>query len=506
MPATRIRNAIIVLADQLHAGALGCLGHPVVRTPNLDRLAAEGVAYTRAYTTCPLCMPARVSLLTGLHPLATQIYSNNQGRRIRPGLPTIAGHLAAHGFHTGTTGKYHAEPLGDAGFERRIPMDEYAAFLRARGKSWAAGYNIPDLARHPSPSISCSTAPLAEDETRSAFEADCALRFLEERPAERPFLLWMNFDAPHGPYILPPRYAGMYDPAAIRLPAADYDRLPPEQRAWLSARSYDRASDAQLRQALAWYYASITEMDAQLGRVLDRLDASGLAGDTALIFLADHGDHAGERRLVNKSFAYESTIRIPLLARVPGVAGGGRRDDLVQTVDIVPTLCRLLGVAAPPGLHGRVLPGLGAAPSVPPRSQVLCDELYYRTLVTRDWKLVYAPPHHCWGDGQGFTSQLYHLAEDPGETRNRFEDPACRQVREAMMGGLLAELCAAEIPLLPSDPQAITTTEHQRLYGDGHRRFGAWQRRIIAAHGDHFTPVVHLPTAGGLDQGWAGGG
>jgi arylsulfatase A-like enzyme len=500
-------NVVIVMADQFHPKALGCMGHPVVKTPNLDRLAAENVMFTNAVTSCPLCQPARVSMLTGMYPHATQIYDNNEDKQTRPDLVSMGAYFHEQGYFTGTTGKYHAEVLTNAGFDYRINVAEYTDFLKARDKEFATDYAGPSLEEYPSPSIGCGISPLEDDETRTAFEADSALRFLEEREQEKPFFLWMNFDAPHGPYYLSRKYASMYDPEAIAAHEFDYDLLPPEQRAWTECRSYNRMTDAMLRQALAFYYGSISEVDFHFGRIIDRLKQQGIYDNTIVIFLADHGDHAGDHRIVNKGFAYDSTLKIPFMVHVPKTDVSGKYADLVQNVDIFPTLCDLLGLQKPEILQGNSFAGLLCGElrgNYSPRQYTFSDEYYYRTIRTATHKLIYAPPHLSWGDGQRFTSQLYDLEHDPDETINLYDAPEHVEVQTHLKELLLEALCASELPLRPYIRQQITTEEHVSTYGAGYEKRASSRRQTLQGKPSPIISAVYLPTAG--DKGWANGG
>ena len=504
---TEKRNILVVMADQFHAKAMSCMNHPVAKTPNLDIFAAEGVLFTNAFTSCPLCQPARISMLTGMYPHATQIYDNNLDRGSRPDIVSMAAYLHEHGYFTGTTGKYHADALSTPGFDLRIKMSEYTDFLRSRGKEFATDYLGPSFEDFPSPSIGCGVAPLEDGETRTSFEADCALRFLERRDKDKPFFLWMNFDAPHGPYYLSEKYAALYDPDSIPITGNSYAELPPEQQAWIACRSYDKMDDATLRKALAFYYGSISEVDFHFGRIIKRLCDLGLYDDTIIVFLADHGDHAGDHRLVNKSFSYDSTLRIPFIVHVPGTAKSGRLQDFVQNVDLFPTFCDLLGLPKPEMLQGHSFAGI-FAPELKscycPRPYVFSDEYYYRTIRTSDFKLIYAPPHITWGDDRKFTPQLYDLILDPMETRNRYDDPECEQVKTHLLHLLLDALCMSELPLAPYARQQITGEEHALTYGSGYDKMCIRQRNLLRGVPSPIRSEVYLKSEG--LQGWANGG
>ena len=502
-------NILIVMDDQHHHSYFGFLGKRPVRTPNFDEFAKEGVVFSNAFTSCPLCTPARVGLLTGIYPHGTQIYTNNPEERCRPDLPLLPNTFCEHGYFTGTTGKYHAAPLGHAQWDFKGDMDEYVEFLKARGKERGSCYLGPSYDSFPSPSIACSVAPLAEDETRTAYEANMALDFLDARPKDKPFLLWMNFDAPHGPYHLAERYAKMYSPDEMPLPELskeDCESLPPEQKAWASFRSYDTMTGEQLRKALAFYCGSISEVDFHFGRIIQKLKAEGLYENTVIIFLSDHGDHAGDHRWVNKSFAYDSTIRIPMIAHIPGVKPQVRT-KMVQNVDIFPTLCDLLGIPTPDSVQGNsfasLLDPVGYKASRI-RDFIISEELHYRTIRTAKHKLVYAPSRYTW-EGGNFTTQLYDMEADPSELRNLAGMNEFDTIKASLLEHLLDAYCSTELPL-GGDIQKITVSEHSEAYGKAYAAQREIQRVILAREADDFKYEVYLPSREAVGKPSLGGG
>ncbi len=500
-------NVLIVLNDQHHAGAFGFAGHPVVQTPHFDRLAQQGMRFSSAITCSGLCLPSRTSLLSGSYVHGHGRYNNDTVTLSRSDFPSLAGHLAAAGYFCGTTGKNHLGNWPGHGFHDHHDMRRYADFLEGRGKRFAE--TGPSLDRYPSPSIFGSVSPVAEDESRTAYEAHCAIQFLRERPKDKPFFLWMNFDAPHGPYHLPRKYAELYDPRSIPLvplPESGWDKLPPEQRAWARTRSYDKLPPQQLRQALAFYYGAITEVDHHWGRVMATLRAEQLLDNTLIIFLADHGDHAGDHRLVNKSFAYDSTLRIPLLVRVPGLARGRVCDEIVQNVDVFPTITELLGLTCPPQVQGRSFAPLlhpKRPGSYQPRAFSLSEELAYRTIRTKRHKLVYAPPHQRWGNHQPFTSQLFDLENDPGEWENLYSHPDYQTIKTELLETLLQATLASELPNT-CWTQDITAQEHHTKYGPAYRTLRNRIRGFPPQELNRFQVKAYLKTQG--NGPWAIGG
>ena len=501
-------NVMIVMDDQHNAGAFGFMNHPVVKTPNFDKLAERSVCFTNAISCNGICMPSRLSLLTGTYVHAHGKYDNDSLTPARSGLPSLAKFLGSCGYYCGTTGKYHLGPWPDHGFHYRYDdVNQYSDFLDGRGKRFAS--RGPSLDKYPSPSVFCSISPLEEDETKTAYEAQCAIRFLRERPKDRPFFFWMNFDAPHGPYHLTRKYAEMYDYSSIPLvavPDFGWDRLPREHLEWARTRSYDRMSEEQLKKTLAFYYGSISEVDYHWGRVMTAIEAEGLLENTIIIFISDHGDHAGDHRWVNKAFSYDSTLKTSLLAHLPTMSSGRFCEEIVQNIDIFPTVCEILGLNCSPLVQGKSfasllkLDGNGKAG---PRTYSLSEELPYRTIRTKRYKLVYAPPHNTWGEGETFTSQLYDLEKDPKEWNNLYNDPEYREIKSELMEKLLEATLASELPISPL-VQKITSKEHELKYGPLYLNIREKARFFREKDLNKFDIKVCVKTRG--EEFWAAGG
>ena len=369
-------NVLFIVSDDLNC-FLGCYGDPRAKTPHIDRLAARGVRFDRAYCGFPLCGPSRNSFLTGLYPNATGILAN--GQIFRQTIPSqvsmpqafrLEGYFAARVgklFHynvpasIGTNG--HDDPgsweleINPAGVDRL--EEEPRIFSLEPGKfggtlSWYAS---------PQPDRLHTDGLLADD----------AAWVLERcgRDKSRPFFLAVGFYRPHTPYVAPKDpYFGMYPESEMPLVtdvAADQQDLPP---AAIGSRKpeQDMMTDDQRRQCLQAYYASISFMDAQVGRVIDALDKQGLADSTIIVFTSDHGYHMGEHGLYQKMSLFEESTRVPLLIVAPGRAQPGSVAAApVSQVDLFPTLAALCGIKAPDNLPGQNLAALLTDPAQPGR-------------------------------------------------------------------------------------------------------------------------------------------
>ena len=332
-------NILYIFADQMRGSAMGCMGDEPVQTPNLDRLAAQGTLCKRAYANTPVCTPSRASLITGKHALSCRCIVNDL--RLPEDEISIADVLNTYGYQCGYVGKWHLDGISrhmatPAG-RRRHGFDAY----------WAA-YNCnhtyfdPKWYEDDDPQLKRQAGYDADIQT------DQAIRFLERR-RERPFCLFLSWGPPHDPYrMVPQEFLDLYPPETIPLRP--------------NMEGVDRA-------AIAGYYAHVTALDRNVGRLMDALERMSLAEDTIVIFSADHGDMLWAHGRRNKQQPHEESIHIPLILRWPGHLPAGRIDDtLISVVDHVPTLLGLAGIPATSSMNGldlstRLLTGVGPAPA-----------------------------------------------------------------------------------------------------------------------------------------------
>lgn len=446
-------NLLFLMTDQHHAGWLGCAGHPLVKTPNMDRLARQGTRFGNAFAPVPYCSPTRLALMTGRYPsslgLGRNLTENQDALRLREPTRTYAHQLADRGYHCHQLGKWH---LGDPTELTCYPTPDAQAITNAgRDARRAAGDKAFDDGPRPGESELAGDVwlrqPVAEahrrfleqpthpaqdvgaigrSRLRPEYQPEQAItdRCLELMKAHRtePFAITWSVSPPHALWTAPSPYYDQYDPAAFELPATW--RQPPE--AWrnsaaaIMGRTY---GEAGLREYLRCYAAQITFMDALLGRLLDQLDALGLAERTLVVYTSDHGNLMGQHAMMDKTVGtfYDDLVRVPLIMRLPGaIPAGAVRDGAVSLVDLPPTLLGYLGAPPLPGCHGHDLRGVvdGREPGqdtiFAERNEPQSPNAA-RMVRTRDWKLCLL------GRGRG---ELYDLARDPDETTNLFDDPA----------------------------------------------------------------------------------
>lgn len=414
-------NILVLLADDLAPGMVGVEGNEVIRTPTLDTLAAQGASFSRAYLPLPQCAPGRAALLLGRYPHEIGVLSNPEGWS--GDVTSVATVLGKNGYRCGLVGKWHLG--GDE--DPQAGFDDYWCTLDRDFRTYEDPVLWIDGERHQ------QRGYLPELLTERAIE------FIDAAD-ERPFFLWLAYKTPHEPFTLPRDPAFAYDPATIPLPASLSDDLstkPTAQRESVLHQRYKDVDTDELRRVVSTYYAMISALDHSIGRLLEHLDSSGLADDTLVVFLSDNGLMAGEHQMITKGPAfYEELVRTPLFIRWPGhVPAGVRRDALVSTLDLFPTLTAAAGAMNPPDLAGMDLLPL-ARGDVASLHEELFLEYSQRQgqntpmlgIVTQQHKYV-----RYLGSGE---EELYDLSADPRELENLAGAPG----RAAELGQLRERL------------------------------------------------------------------
>ena len=434
-PAAR-PNVLVVMFDQVAPTALGAYGNPVTHAPTLDRLAREGVVFDAAYSNSPLCTPARYCMMTGQLPSATRGYDN--AAYLASTIPTFAHHARIAGYRTVLDGKMHfvgADQLH--GFEERRTTDIYPADF-----GWTPDWLQPDERIdwwfHNMDSV--TQAGVAEVTNQLLYDDEVghqgvrALHDLARSDDDRPWLLVVSFTHPHDPYVTRGRYWDLYEGKQIPLPEITADDVPLDPHTArlrrVSAMDEVQISDDDVRNARRAYYGNISYLDEWTARLTGTLDALGVADDTIVVLLADHGDMLGERGLWYKMNFFEGSARVPLVVHSPTRFAPKRVSAPVSLVDILPTITDLAGVGEPTGpdsLAGRSLMGLledrpaDEPPDEPPEEREVVGEYMGEgaiapiVMIRRgDLKYVHSPVD---------PDQLYDLEVDPHERVNLAADP-----------------------------------------------------------------------------------
>ena len=455
-------NVLFIAIDDL-ARVLGCYGHPVVQTPHIDRLARTGVCFQRAYNQIPLCNPSRASLLTGLRPDLTTVY--DLGRHFREQLPdvvTLPQLFRRAGWSTARVGKiFHYGVPGQIGTNGLDDSPSWDRVVNPKGRDVADRTLIsnPTPARPISAALSWLKADGSDAEQTDGMIASAAIDLMTQMKGE-PFFLGVGFFRPHTPYVAPKKYFDLYPLEKIQLPSApagDRDDIPAPAFAHNNPSPNYDLDELTCRRALQAYYASVSFVDAQVGRVLDALDRFQLTNRTLVVLWSDHGYHLGEHGGVwQKRMLFEESAGAPLIIRAPGAHGNGTASPaIVEFVDIYPTIAQWCGLDVPSALSGRSLvPLLGE-----PRrkwdgvafTQILRpgdgDPVMGRTVRTERWRYTE------WAGGTK-GAELYDHATDPKEFINLAAAAEHREVR-ATLRRLFDGKASAAVPTTPFDAMKL---------------------------------------------------
>lgn len=436
-----IKNVLFIVSDDLKASVLGCYGDKVCKTPNIDRLAREGMVFERAYCQGTVCAPSRRSFMYSR-------YADTKG-------VNLGEHLKRHGWYSARVGKiYHM----------RVPGDIIAGTNGGDvASSWTERFNSQGQEAHTPGDYAClnlnifTTELEGRESTRMpnrmfvsvSYQGDgsdqpdhkTATKTIEllRQHKDKPFFIAAGFVRPHYPMVQPEQYFAPYRWQDIEMPATvpdDIGDIPKLGRAGTmnSNNPIGKYPDNQKRMWAA-YYASVTFMDEQVGRIINELELLGLRESTAIVFLSDHGYHLGEHTFWQKANLHEEVTRVPLIMSVPGFAPG-KTDAIAELVDIYPTLCELAGLSIPPAVQGTSL--------VPvlkdPLKSVKTGALSFNrgaSLRERDWAYMR------YTDG---TEELYDMKKDPRQFANQAKNPEYSAVLLQLRERLETSLKAAEVP------------------------------------------------------------
>jgi arylsulfatase A-like enzyme len=456
-------NLLFVFADQLRYTALGSSGNRIVRTPNLDRLASQGMRFDRAFSSHPLCSPYRAHLMTGRYGHVTGVIDNEY--RLKTDQVTLPRILKEAGYHTAFIGKWHLG-YGPYTKDKRYGFDYMAAY-----NCHHAYYTVSYYENE--------RGPIKIDKWAPEGETDLAIRFIKAHVRERPgdpFALVMGWGPPHWPYDQYPKRFKVYDPATIDLSP----NVPPQMAAFA-------------RQEIADYYGNVSALDKQMGRLLSTLDRLGLADNTIVCFSSDHGDHLSSHGYVkpadtwmhysmraSKSTPYDEAAHIPFLIRFPRRVQAHRCSKaMFSSVDIMPTLLGLCGLEAPQGVQGRDLSHVIIGESgPPPPDSVYLQNMgpgwptrtkwvgHWRGVRTERW--LYAR----WHDDER-DPMLFDLKNDPQELQNLAGKAEYADVQQRMEARLKRWMAETKDPFDtgPRDPQTGMLKLGQEFTND------KWNRR-----------------------------
>ncbi|MEW6306192.1 MAG: sulfatase-like hydrolase/transferase, partial [Verrucomicrobiota bacterium] len=444
-------NILFIMTDQHRWDCVGANGNTIIRTPNLDRLAAAGANFTHAFVQSPVCVPSRVSFFTGRYPHSHKNRVNYTPLDSREKL--LQARLREAGYATAAVGKLHyfpptAEEGRRTGFDfvelhdAVAPLDRFSDYVKWRqANDPNAKTPYRALARDIEPGGNPFRAAIADEFSETTWTGRRTRHYLRElAKAGKPFFLFSSFWKPHASFEVPVPFDGMYNHVEIPLPARvsrqDIGRLPPPlQQLILRGNPVFDMDRARLQWSWRSYYAAISQIDREIGLILEELDRLGQAANTIVLFTSDHGDQMLEHGLMGKNCFFESSVRVPLMLRYPARVRPGKHAALIEAVDVLPTVFELAGLPEPHESQGRSFAPLiaDAGRAYQPRDAVFSENIIPEVITsgqldfafekgqgikgirhpdakmvrTERWKYNYYP--------EGY-AELYDLKNDPGET------------------------------------------------------------------------------------------
>lgn len=472
-------NVLLIMTDQQRYDCLGANGNGIIKTPNLDRLHAQSASFSRTFVQAPVCVPSRISFFTGRYP-----HSHKNRVNYTPcdrSEVLLQKRFQEAGYQTGAVGKLHYYPptrehARTTGFDR-VELDDgvaatepYSDYVRWRGEHDPQA-EIPANATAGNPGA-------GENPYRGLIEAQYTqtawvglkTREMIRQFAEssRPFFLFSSFFKPHSPFTVPDPWASMYNGVEIPLPKREtlesIQKLPlPLQKLILRGRPAYGLDHAQLQWMYRSYYAAISQIDHEVGLMLDELQRSGLDQNTIVVFCSDHGAQLLEHGLTDKNVFFEGSIRVPMMIRYPRVVAPARHEELIESIDLMPSLLDLCRIRQPYNIQGRSFASLitGNHGAYQPRTHVFSENVIPEVITTGSLNMYYEPGEGIAGirhpDAKmvrtdrwklthypGHGGELYDLENNPLEAANLYEDPAHQSTVNELKGALLDWMITAD--------------------------------------------------------------
>ena len=460
-------NILFIAADDLSC-ALGCYGDPIAKTPHLDRLAATGTCFLNAYNQLPLCNPTRASVMTGLRPDTIKVYDLD--RHFRDEVPeavTLSQQFMKHGWWAGRVGKiYHYNVPASIGTDGFDDPPSWQNTINPIGRDKTDEHLVFNAEPHRkiSAALSWLAAEGKDEEQTDGMIATEAIKLMEEKKGE-PFFVAAGFFRPHTPFVAPKKYFDMYPLETLRLPYApknDREDVPTAAFAHNCPIPHYGLDEVTCLKAMQSYYACVSFIDAQVGRMLDALDRLELTDNTIVVFWSDHGYHLGEHNGIwQKRTLFEQGAKAPLIIRNPKAEGKGQPcRRIVEFVDIYPTLTELAGLSTPKQVEGRSLKrlldnpltqwnGTAITQVLRPADNRLKEPVMGRSIRTERWR------YSDWGEGK-YGEELYDHFADPMEFNNLALNPTKenRRIIKSLKKEL-TEKASGKVPTTPFNPKRL---------------------------------------------------
>lgn len=460
-------NIILIYTDQQRYDTLGINGNPLIQTPNIDAWGAKGVHFTRNYVTTPICVSSRVALFTGRYNHTNLSYFN--GRQLFDRETDFATTLRNNGYHTALIGKDHC--FGNQRLQTAFDHTYLASHLGYTEPQTEAEKRVNEV-RKPTMQMPFADDPIPPEQNVTASLFDAARDYVDNH-TDNPFFLWLSIPDPHPPFMVCEPYASMYNDIAIPAPAredGEMDNKPFRQRQVVEWNAYDREyPNDDIDKLRRIYWGMVSYIDTEMGKLLNHLDATGMADNTIIIFTSDHGDYMGDHHMIRKGpHVYEALTHVSFIASWPGHFPARSTDAMISNIDILPTLFDLIDLDVPKGVqgqsfasvltgkndhhrdcifleHGTPGPALQPGELSPAKERELGDGVHHlcaeinkgRTKGVRSdrWKYVTT---------EGDVDELYNLQNDPNELHNLAQDSEHREIVQEHQRYLLNWLVETE--------------------------------------------------------------
>ncbi len=459
-------NILLVTTDQQRFDTCAQQAPSFMRTPHFNLLCREGVTFTRAYADCPICVPARVGIMTGKYVFHHGMWGNGKTSQVMGRTSTLPAYLRELGYQTAAIGKMHFSPQrARHGFDEMILPEDYYRWIRKTGFPFQPmRHGLGQNEMYP------GMATVPESLTLTSWIAEQCLEYiLERRDPTVPFFLWCSFTKPHPPFDPPEPYYSMYRNCPIPEPVygdwAGPEHCPLPFRRFREALDYDILPPEIIREARAAYYGLITQIDYNLGRVLSALQDLGMLENTLIIYTSDHGEYLGDHHTCSKVFFHEPSARIPFVLRMPKTwtnrCYGSQIHTLVTHADILPTIVSAAGGSPPEDTDGIDLIKL-ARGQIESRTYLeagAAGTKGYTAITDGRWKYIYYP--------EGAGEQLFDLQSDPRELKNLAFLAEFKEEKERLKNELISRHKARNSSLVAENnfvalpPGKDTTADHR---------------------------------------------